>query len=83
MVDQLDDLAVQVEGTLPAGAPRYPLHTLQAISRHLYQTLGFRGNKEVRCRFCAYHGLSEHCGSQLSSPASESYGSAVVENLLS
>ena len=51
MVDQLDDLAVQVEGTLPAGAPRYPLRTLQAISRHLYQTLGFRGNKEVRCLF--------------------------------
>ncbi|GAB4821664.1 hypothetical protein N2152v2_008710 [Parachlorella kessleri] len=46
LVDQLDDLAVQVEGTLPAGAPRYPLRTLQAISQHLYQTLGFRGNKE-------------------------------------
>jgi regulator of sirC expression with transglutaminase-like and TPR domain len=40
-VDQLDDLAVQIEGRMPGAA--YPLRMLQTISRHLRER-GFRGN---------------------------------------
>lgn len=42
--EQLDDLAVQVEGLLPEGCTQ--MKRLQTISRHLYETRGFRGNAE-------------------------------------
>lgn len=45
--DQLDDLAVQVEAVLPPSESRYPLRVVQAISAHLYDNRGFRGNTEV------------------------------------
>lgn len=43
VAEQLDDLAVQVEGRLP-GQQVYPLKLLQTISQHLYGHLGFAGN---------------------------------------
>ncbi|PSC67808.1 transcriptional regulator [Micractinium conductrix] len=42
--EQLDDLAVQVAGRLPADP--YPLKVLQTISAHLHGDRGFCGNKE-------------------------------------
>lgn len=44
VAEQLDDLAVQIEGRMPGQA--YPLKMLQTISQHLYQDRGFKGNTE-------------------------------------
>lgn len=43
VVEQLDDLAVQIEGRMPGAA--YPLRMLQTISGHL-RDRGFKGNSE-------------------------------------
>jgi regulator of sirC expression with transglutaminase-like and TPR domain len=39
----LDTIAAEIEVQLPA--ERYPLKVIQTINRHLFDTLGFRGNK--------------------------------------
>ncbi len=43
---QIAELAEGVRASLPAEP--YPMRIMQAISRHLFQEQGFRGNRSVR-----------------------------------
>jgi regulator of sirC expression with transglutaminase-like and TPR domain len=40
----LDEMATDIQSRLPQ--ERYPLKMIQAINRHLFETLGFRGNEQ-------------------------------------
>jgi len=45
-VEELDQLAAELEKTLPPPEDRFPLRTLKAISRYMFDTLEFKGNAE-------------------------------------
>jgi hypothetical protein len=45
-VEELDELAAELEKLLPPKEERFPLRTLKAISRYMFETLGFEGNQE-------------------------------------
>ena len=44
--EELDQLAAELEKTLPPPEDRFPLRTLKAISRYMFDTLEFKGNAE-------------------------------------
>ena len=45
-VEEIDELARELETRLPPPEDRFPLRTLKAVSRYMFDELGFQGNEE-------------------------------------
>ena len=45
-VEEMDELARELETRLPPPEDRFPLRTLKAVSRYMFDELGFQGNEE-------------------------------------